>query len=292
MPQHIAEPVRGRGQRDHLGPGLLQALSRPRRLLLRIDHHPARFLKKPGRGRAAEAPVQDHAERRLISKRDAAHVQPRVIAQHGGHAAEDRRARGPQPMRVLARLRAADPAAGAVGQRGAPVQTQRQLEPQPGQAPGHAFDKARIQRAGLGLQQARPRGDAGRDQGGDAPARHARIRIAHGRHHPARAGLDQGGRAGRRAALMRTGFERDINRRRAGLGRAVEGVDLGMRAARDGVPALGQDAPVPGDHATHAGIRRRGIAPAPGQPQGPRHVAVILFAKAQDGSRSGVSRSS
>ena len=98
-----------------------------------------------------------------------------------------------------------------------------------------------------------------------------RIRVADGAHDARDTRRDERIGAGRLAAVMAAGLERDVGG--GALDRLHAGVEreaLGVRLAAALVPALAQHAPVAGDHAAHERVR----AGAPASPLGQVECAV------------------
>src|SRR6266702_8603048 len=106
--------------------------------------------------------------------------------------------------------------------------------------------------------------------------RHLRIGILDRRHHARYAGGNHGIRTGRRAAEMRTGFERDIERGAAGgFAGAPERLPLGVGpAARLGPAAADNDAVLDHDGA-HGRIGPGAALPAPPERQRELHEALV-----------------
>ena len=193
-------------------------------------------------------------------------------------AGDDRARRAPAAAaRRRARLLARDPLAGAVGQRRAAVETRAELQRDPGPCRAScAQTKPRFSSRGLRLRAGPTRsGDSACGQSREAAAVHARVRIPHRDDDPRDARLDQRIDAGRRAAVVRTGLERDVGRARRAprLAASRSANDLGVRLAR---ALRASPRRPPGRHRTqHAAdrrIRRRRIQSRRGELQRPRHV--------------------
>ena len=88
---------------------------------------------------------------------------------------------------------------------------------------------------------------------------------------------DDGVGAGRRLAVMRAGFQRDVERRaarrRAG---APQGLDLGMGPAAGLGPAAADNDAVLDDHRAHGRVRPGFAKSAPAKRKRQRHEAVIV----------------
>ena len=59
--------------------------------------------------------------------------------------------------------------------------------------------------------------------------------------------------------------------------RCGEGVNLGMRLSRAGVPAFADDCAVPHDHAADARVRRGRIKTVRGERERTRHELIVRF---------------
>ena len=186
---------------------------------------------------------------------------------------------GPQAVGVGPGRIAGDPPARAVGGRGAPVEAGGQLEDHV-RATGGAVGEVRGQ-----LVADHRGGDAGRhvDARGpepvDPPPADLRIGVGERDDHPADPGGHQGVGAGRGAAMVAAGLERDVHGGAAQVEAGVAGRgqrhSLGVRAARRLCRPLGH-APVGGhDHAPDPRVGRRGRAHAGGQLDRPQHVPVV-----------------
>ena len=97
------------------------------------------------------APIEHHAQR--LARRFDAHVEPRIVGQHGRRAGEHRAALRAPVLHVGARLLARDPFALAVRQRGAAIEAGARLEAHERPAMAHAHQEARIEGLGFRLQQ-------------------------------------------------------------------------------------------------------------------------------------------
>ena len=117
-----------------------------------------------------------------------------------------------QRMHFAPRSRASDPTAFTGSRRDAAIKCGGELQRHHRHARLNAAEKPGIERAGFAFQQAFFHGNPGAAQHGKAAAIHARVRIAHRHHHTGNAGPCQSLTTGRRAAVMGTGFKRDVSR--------------------------------------------------------------------------------
>ena len=229
-----------------------------------------------GGGRRAQCGVENHSQRLAFGFRQT-DVQVGVIGQQGSNAGQDRRSARPQSLHILTRGLAGQPSTFAGGQRGAPVQAHRQLGADKGATLRHALNKTGVQRPRLGFQQPAIHDHAGIPQLLQTLAGHLRVRIGHRRHHPADAGVEQRVGAGRGAAVMATRFQGHIG---GGAARPVagrfQGDHLGVGLAGAFVPTLADDHAVIDQHAADPWVGIGAVQAAPGQRQGPCHVAIIV----------------
>ena len=196
----------------------------------------ARWLQDAGAGRQAALRVEHETQRLLVGGHEA-HVQPRVVGQHGADTGQHGAGALAPGVAISARGFAGDPLAAAVGQGSAAVQRNGRLQPHERPAALHAREEADVEFAGrvgdgcFGQFD----GDARRTQPCDALASHERIRVLDGHDDASDARRDQRVTTGRRAAVMRTGFQRDDGNRAAHVVAARRGItqrhDLGMRLA-------------------------------------------------------------
>ena len=209
-----------------------------------------------------------------------AHGQLRIVGPHGAAAGQDDIVAGALAHHVRPRLRAGNPLALAVRQRGLAVEADAQLHRQPRPPARHAADKAAVEFARLGFQQAAGTLDAGCGETCHALTGDQRIGIDHGRHHAPDSGLQQCIGAGGRAAEMAARLQRHVGRGAAcPLAGHGQRMPLGMRRAGADVPALSRHLPVTDHDAAHAGIGRGTGHAQTRQLQGARHVAVVVGAE-------------
>jgi len=192
-----------------------------------------------------------------------AHIEPRVVALHGADARQHRARPLAPDVAVSARSLAGDPLAHAVVERGAAVERDRRLHAQPRPAALHAREEADIDLARLVGEQADLNGDARRTQARNALACNQRVRVGHRDHDARDAGLDQRVAAGRRAAVVRAGFQAHAGRcaphRLAVRSGVAQGHDFRVRSAGLlGVAAADHAAIGAGDDAADAwvGVRQ------------------------------------
>ena len=264
----------GTGQHQHFGAPLGQG----RRLGRIVDgtsdqHRPS---VQDARFQRYLQPAVHHHAQGLARRVHLAHREPGIVVAHRADAGEDGAGAGAPPMAVAPGLGAGDPLAAAVIERRLTVQAGGQLEAQPGPAAGHARDEADVELARLGRQGTDGSGDAGGTQPGQPLARHLRIGVFHGGHHPRHAGLDEGVGAGGRAAVVAAGFQGDVG---GGAARALPGLAQGMhfRMGLAGalVPALAQHRTVAHDDAADARVGRGGEQAALGQLQRAGHEGIV-----------------
>ena len=114
-------------------------------------------------------------------------------------------------------------------------------------------------------------------QPGQPPAGHERIRIDHGGDDATHPGRDEHLGARRRAAMVVARLQRHIDGSAArGTTGGAQGMNLGVRFAGPLVPAFADDHPRRDDHASHPRIGRGRVEATSGEPQRPRHMAVIV----------------
>lgn len=119
----------------------------------------------------------------------------------------------------------------------------------------HAFEKARVERAGLGFEHAAGHFNTRLGQTPQALPRHLRVRVLHGSHHPRHTGVDQRFGTGRRAAMVAARLQGDVGAGTAGtLTGLAQGMHFGMRLAGAHVPAFADHFAVAHDHAAYTGL--------------------------------------
>jgi hypothetical protein len=165
-------------------------------------------------------------------------VQARVVRKDGADARQHRTSPFAPGVSVSPGLGAGDPLAGAVVQRGSPVQAEGQLQTYPRSTAFLSGKEADVQFARCPSQRALRHVDmqACGAQAFNAAAGDLRVRIFDGHHHARKTGSDQRVTTRRRPAMVRTGLERDPGGGAAdvmpcGL-RRTQGHDFGVRAAR------------------------------------------------------------
>jgi len=199
-----------------------------------------------------------------------AHIELRIVFEHGADACQDGAGAGAPGVSIHAGFGAGDPLALAVDQRGLPVDGRSDLHAHPGQTTLHAPEKADVQFAGLdGLRVLYGQNlhlDASRPQACQALTGHFGVGIGHRRHDTSDACRSQCVAAGPGAALVGAGLQRDPGGGAAHVMAALGGIaqrhDFGVRAAGALGVAFAQHGAIQGrDDATHTGVGRS-------QPQG------------------------
>ncbi len=180
-------------------------------------------------------------------------------------------------MGMDARIRAGDPAAGAIGQRDSPVEREAEFQRHMRPPARLAQHKARHGARSFLRQQPHFDHDAAFAQPGRALPVGARIRIAQRDHYPRHPGTrHQVGTARPARRQMETGFQRHIGRRSTGLlHRLPQRLRFGMRAATLLRPATPDDMAVLDDQAADIGIGSRKPAPARRQRDGSGHETPV-----------------
>src|SRR5581483_9458174 len=195
---------------------------------------------------------------------------------HRPDAREDGAGARPPRVSVASRGLARDPLALAVRERGAPVETRRDLHPRPGPSARHARDETDVQLARRFLHETLLDADAGRAQLREARARDLRIRVLHGGDDAGDAGRDHRVGARRRAPVVAAGLEVDVERGPARpRARLRERERLGVREARLLVPAFAHHRAVLDDDAADPRVRGGRIQPEAGQLERPTHEAEV-----------------
>ena len=232
--------------------------------------------REPARRRQAQAAVEHHPDRRARLEAGQAAGQRRIVGERGAAADHDRVVGRAQPVAARPRRLAGDPSAGAGPGRDAPVERGRELQGHERPAGALLEEEAGVQRLGLGAHQPEVDLDPGLPQLRDALAVDPPVGAERRGDHPAHAGVDQRHGAGRRAAVVRAGLERDVDRgaERARAGPAQR-LDLGVRPAARLGPAAAHDAAVLDHHAADRGVRPGAAEAALGQPQRQRHEAAV-----------------
>jgi len=159
--------------------------------------------------------------------------------------------------------------------RRAPIERRRDFHAHPRAAARHTRDEADVELARFLFKQAVLEAHA---RGGETfPAfSRFRIRIPHRGHDTRDLCAQQRIHAGRRAALVVAGLERDVDGRAARVD-SLERADLCMRSAGFLVPAFADDPAVARDDAADARVRRRRVQPLGGElERAPHHGAIEL----------------
>ena len=221
--------------------------------------------------------IQHHPQTRGDSNALAqTHVHTRVVGQHGAGTGQHRTGARAPALHIGACVRAGDPLRGTIGQRGAPVQAGRQLDPHerpalldPGEKPDVQLTRGRRHQADIDH-------DPGLAQQRKATTGDLVERIADRTHHPRHPGLDQGQRARRRAPVMGAGFQGDVGGRAAGtLTGHAQRMHLGMWAAGTDMEALADHGRAMGNHTAHHRIGPGAEAGPLGQLQRTRHMRMV-----------------
>ena len=176
-------PCRRRHDRDLRAPALQRAARFCASSWRREQQHVARRCDHARRPAACAARVEHDAQRLPAAVVDA-HFEARIVGEHGADAREHHGTARAQVLHVAARRLAGDPAALAVGQRGAAIEAGGQLHAheRPATAPcasGSRRSALRLRRPSDPLSTAMPCLAQARRAG----ARHLGIRIVDGIHH-------------------------------------------------------------------------------------------------------------
>ena len=279
----------GQRQRDDLGAGRFERTpAREVGAFAAGDQHArAAVMQQARRRRRAQPGVGNHAQRRRMRC-----IEPdgelRVVGKDGADPRQDgRRARAPAMTVALCDC-AGDRRPGGVGRRGTPVERRRQLDADPGPAAFDAGKEADVQFARGGFHQTDLDHDAGRAQARKTFAGDAIERIADRGDDTRDAGAHQRVGTGRRAPVMRAGFEGHVG---GGVAGAFAGLaqreHFRMRFAGAFVETATEHAPAAGDDATDTRIRRRRVQAARGKPQRLGHVRVVEGVEHAQASGSG-----
>src|SRR5690606_33328721 len=134
----------------------------------------------------------------------------RIVREHGADTGEHGATAGAKTLDVLSRLGTGDPLAFAAGHGGAAIEAHADLAADVGQAGTHAFEKARVERGGLRIEQGAVDSDAGAAKAGEAFATDQGVGVFHGVDDARYAGGDEGFGAGAGAAVVGAGFEGDV----------------------------------------------------------------------------------
>ena len=227
-------------------------------------------------------PGVHHHAHGLALHRHMAHGHGRIVGPHGAAARQDGTGPRPPGMAVGPGCFAGDPLALARGQRNEAIQRSRGLDAHPWPAPLHPGNESLIQFVCLLAQQSTPNIDTGSPQTRQPLAVDQRVGIFHGGHHARHPRLDQPVGTGRRPAVMRTGFERDIGRGTASpLSRLAQRMHLRMRLTRPLMPALTHHLAIANDNAAHPRVGHGGAEPLPCQIEGTLHEPLVVCVEHQ-----------
>ncbi len=201
-------------------------------------------------------------------------VKQRIVGERRADADHDGIALRPQQMHALAHRLAGDGDRLAPGRAGFAVGGDRELE----QDMRTAFGKAKNVTGVVAPRLIGADADLDGNARGAKPRVtlpcHFRIGIFQRRHHPRNAGGNHRIGAGRRFAVMRAGFERDVERRTArGLACPAQRLDLGMRPAAGLGPAAADNHAILDDHRADRRIGPGAAKPAPAERKRQRHEA-------------------
>ena len=196
---------------------------------------------------------------RLARGPDQAHVQARIVLEHGSDAGQHRAGAGPPGVAVGAGGFRGDPLAHAVLETGLAVERRGDFHPYPRGLADHAAQEADVEFPGL----LRTRPDFDLDARGAQPLEalpgDQRVGVGEGRDDAAHARRDQRVAARAGAAMVGAGLQRDPGSRANGgiapRRRIAQRHDFGMRAADLLGVALADHVAVRGDqHAADAGL--------------------------------------
>ena len=241
----------------------------------RKDQHRARAGDQARPGRRTQRAVQHDPTGLPVALLDA-HVHRRIIGEHRTDAGEHRAAAGPQVLHIVACRIGGDPAALAIGQRGAPIQTHRKFDAHERPARAHALDESAVEL---------PR-RLGHEPAGDIDTRlaqallagpaDARVGVPQRIDHARDTGANQGLGAGRRTAVMTAGLQAHVGGRtpRTRAGRRQR-IGFGMRGSGTFVPALAHDLAAVDQHTADARVGVSRIEAAPRERQRARHHRAI-----------------
>ena len=184
--------------------------------------------------RQAQLRIHHDAQQRAAARQAGAVGQQAIVRQHGADAGEDGVGIVPQFLHVGAGALAGDPAAVVVRRGDLAVQRDGGLERHQRPAGAHEMQERLVELLRLGGELGGDRHfDPGLAQLAETLARNQRVGILHGRHHARHARGDQRVDARRRAALVRAGFEVDVERGPARLlSGFLERDDLGVPQRR------------------------------------------------------------
>ena len=244
-----------------------------------------------GRRRGDRAPTDDDRQRLVLGRGSvrASSCQARIVGQQGAGADDDRIGPSTHPVGVLARRSRGDPPAGAVGRRRTSVEGLGQMRRDPGAALVPHLAPAAGELLGAGMPRRPLDPHTGRAQAGRSPTLVAGG-VRHGIDAAADARVDDGLGAGTGAAVMIARLEGDVEGaagqgdRRQGsvLGTcAAQGLqrrDLGVRGARAGMMADGQDGAVRGGD-DRADERGGPAHAAQGRTHGQVHGPCVRFGR-------------
>ncbi len=249
---------RGRKRRAPFEEERLHALPRKPFQLL-----PERAAEELELGALRQRPAAECESPRLSLGADVACGQVGLVGTHRAHSHRDRVHLRAQLVHTPPALLAGHPARS--GHRDAAVERDRGLVDDERTSFRHPDAEALIlrPRPPFELPARKVHLDPGGAEALEARAVGLGIGVTDGRDDPAHTRLDERVRAGRRAAVVGAGLERD-EERRAARARAcrLQRDDLGVRAARPLVPALPDDLAVPYEHGSHDRVRRGRSTPS------------------------------
>src|SRR5450631_1457265 len=235
------------------------------------------FGQQARRRRELSVAIDDDLER-LARRVDIAHRQARIVLAHRADSRQDCAGARTPAVAIGARGSAGDPLAHAVRERGATVETGRNLQSQPWPPRLHALDPTRVEIARLGFAQP----DFDRDTRGVqavGTARRLWIGVAHRGDHAADACRKQRFRARRRPPMVVAGLQRDVRggaaRIIAALARVGQGAHFRVRFAAALVPALTEHLRAARDDTANARVWSRRVHAALRKLQRARHQFAI-----------------